>query len=111
MVDLELAYRVMAQPDALDTDASLFVAPGAVLNRRAGRQKTIGIYRTWFDRADAPVQKVCWKALDFLTSQLGYEIIDISIPMIHEGQIAHAMTVSVERRHGSKRSPQSYYTT
>ncbi|KAK3723189.1 hypothetical protein LTR37_001912 [Vermiconidia calcicola] len=93
MVDLELAYRVMAQPDNLNLESSQFMAPQSVQASRGGRKKVLGIYRTWFDRADAPVQKACWKALDYLTSQLGYEIVDISIPLVHEGQLAHAMTI------------------
>ena len=83
MVDLELSYRVMAQPDSLDRDASLFSAPGSISINDKGRKKVIGISRTWFDRADAAVQKVCWSALDYFTSQLGYSIVDISIPLIH----------------------------
>lgn len=98
MVDLELAYRVMAQPDALDPDAALFTAPASVdLSPPAGgKKKLIGIYKTWFDRADAEVQKLCWKALDYLTTHHGYEIIDITIPLIHDGQLAHAMTILSE---------------
>ena len=96
MIDLEIAYRVMAQPDALDHDACLFTAPRSLSKNQAGRKNVLGIYRTWFDRADAEVRKVCWKALDHLTSHLGYQIVDISIPMVHEGQLAHAMTILTE---------------
>ena len=96
MVDLELAYRVMAQPDALDNDSSLFIAPGSILDNHSSRKKILGIYRIWFDLADEPVQKACWKVLDYFTSQLGYETIDISIPLAHEGQLAHAMTILAE---------------
>ena len=83
MIDLELAYRVMAEPDALESDSRLFIAPGPFATSENGRKKVLGIYRTWFDRADAAVQKTCWNALDYLTSHLGYTIVDISIPMIH----------------------------
>lgn len=93
MIDLEVAYRVMAEPDVFDSDSSLFMAPSNVASQQNGRKKVLGIYRKWFDRADAVVQKTCWKALDYMTSQLGYEIVDISIPMIHDGQLAHAMTI------------------
>lgn len=83
MIDLEVAYRIMAQPDALDPDSSLFVAPNSISVSDTSGKRVLGIYRTWFDRADAAVQKVCWKAIDYLTSQLGYVTVDISIPMIH----------------------------
>jgi Asp-tRNA(Asn)/Glu-tRNA(Gln) amidotransferase A subunit family amidase len=91
MVDLELAYRVMAKPDALDNDSSLFVAPGPASLGGAGRKKVLGIFRPWFERAAVPVQEACNAALGYLTSKLGYEMVDISLPMIHEGQLAHAM--------------------
>ena len=96
MVDLELAYRVMAQTDSLDSASSLFVRPGSVSTVQQGRKKILGIYKTWFDRADDPVKKVCQKALDYFTSQLGYEIVDITIPLVHDGQLAHAMTILAE---------------
>lgn len=95
MVDLEIAYRVMAQPDELDNVSSLFASPGSS-SAQSNRRKVLGIYRTWFDRADEEVQKVCWKAIDHLTSDLGYELVDITIPMIHDGQMAHAMTILSE---------------
>lgn len=96
MIDLEIAYRVMAKPDPFDNDSCLFVAPGAVSSKAASRIKVIGIYRTWFDRADAEVQNICQKALDYLTSHLDYKIVDITIPMLPEGQLAHAMTILSE---------------
>jgi Asp-tRNA(Asn)/Glu-tRNA(Gln) amidotransferase A subunit family amidase len=93
MVDLELAYRIMSQPDALDSDSSLFAAPASA---NTSNKKLLGIYKTWFDRADEPVKSACQKTLDYLTSKLGYETIDISIPLIHDGQLAHAMTILAE---------------
>lgn len=92
MLDLELAYRIMAQPDPLDPTSSLFAPPCTALNKT----KTLGIYRTWFDRADAAVQKACWIALDYLRTTHGYTITDISLPLIHAGQMAHAMTILAE---------------
>jgi Asp-tRNA(Asn)/Glu-tRNA(Gln) amidotransferase A subunit family amidase len=96
MIDLELAYRVMAQPDTLDSDACLFTEPGSVTIRSPSRKKVLGIFRPWFERADSPVQKACNDALDYLTSKVGYSIVDITIPMVHEGQLAHAMTILAE---------------
>jgi Asp-tRNA(Asn)/Glu-tRNA(Gln) amidotransferase A subunit family amidase len=82
MVDLELAYRVMAQPDAGESDSSLFVAP-AFVNSSSTERKVLGVYRTWFERADEPVKRACQGALDYLTEKRGYEVVDISIPLIH----------------------------
>ena len=82
MVDLELVYRVMAQPDAGESDSSLFTAPTFV-NRSSRERKVLGVYKTWFERADEPVKKACQQALDYLTQKCGYEVVDISIPLIH----------------------------
>lgn len=92
MVDLELAYRIMAQPDKQHAESSLFTPPSSASKNK----KILGIYRTWFDRADTLVQKACWKALDYLQFQLNYALVDISIPLIHDGQLAHAMTILAE---------------
>ncbi|KAK4541941.1 hypothetical protein LTR36_007305 [Oleoguttula mirabilis] len=96
MVDLEIAYCVMAQPDVLDPDSKLFVAPKDQATVQASRTKVLGVCKQWFERADPPVKHACERTLDYLTSKLDYEIVDISIPMIHEAQLAHAMTILCE---------------
>ncbi|KXL45313.1 MAG: hypothetical protein FE78DRAFT_148470 [Acidomyces sp. 'richmondensis'] len=95
MVDLEIAYRVMAKPDALDPDSMRFIAPQNA-KCLSPRRKVLGIFRAWFNRADAPVRDACEKALEYLTSELGYETVDITIPLLHDAQIAHAMTILCE---------------
>ena len=83
MVDLELAYRVMAQPDAGESASSLFVAPRGVEMAPTARRPKLGVFRAWFHRADEPVRKACWKAVEFLCERFGYEVVEISIPLIH----------------------------
>jgi Asp-tRNA(Asn)/Glu-tRNA(Gln) amidotransferase A subunit family amidase len=95
MVDLELAWRVMAQPDLLDADAKLFAEPVSIASLPAWK-KVIGIFRPWFDRAELDVRNACQATIDWLVAKLGYTVVDISIPMIHEGQTAHAMTILCE---------------
>lgn len=41
MIDLEIGYRVMAQPDALDRDSALFLPPGTPSSSK--RSKLLGI--------------------------------------------------------------------
>lgn len=96
MVDLEIAYRVMAQPDSVDPDSKLFVPPTSQNDFTSSRDKVLGVYKPWFDRADPPVQQACHQILDYLTSGLDYNIVDISLPMIHEAQLAHAITIMCE---------------
>jgi Asp-tRNA(Asn)/Glu-tRNA(Gln) amidotransferase A subunit family amidase len=93
MADLELSYRVLAQPDPSSFPSSHFRPPRA---HTGPRNRVLGIYKPWFDRADAPVQEACHAALQYLQSSLGYTVIDVSIPLLNEGQLAHAMTILAE---------------
>ncbi|KAF2436931.1 glutamyl-tRNA amidotransferas-like protein subunit A [Tothia fuscella] len=90
MVDLEVAWRVMAQPDPEDALSRQFPHP---IKENVTYPKRIGIYKHWFDRADPSVKATCQRAMDYYTTKLGYEIIDITIPHIHEAQLAHALTI------------------
>ncbi|KAF2139963.1 uncharacterized protein K452DRAFT_320052 [Aplosporella prunicola CBS 121167] len=95
MADLELAYRSMAAPDPETPASSLFPVPRALFTG-SSRAKTLGIYKPWFERAEPEVQAACRKALDHMTTKLGYTIVDISIPFVNEGQAAHALTILSE---------------
>jgi len=93
MSDLEVSYRVLAQPDPTVFPSSHFRAP----RKHTGlRPKVLGIYKTWIDRADAAVQEATYSALRYFESELGYKIVDITIPLTTDGQLAHAMTIMAE---------------
>ncbi|KAF2268338.1 glutamyl-tRNA amidotransferas-like protein subunit A [Lojkania enalia] len=92
MVDLEVSYRVLAQPDPSHLSSRQFALPKPISTPRS---KKLGIFRTLFDRADPPVKELCQNALDYLAKS-GYQIIDITLPLIPEGQLAHAMTILSE---------------
>ncbi|KAF2006767.1 amidase signature enzyme [Amniculicola lignicola CBS 123094] len=93
MVDLEVSYRALAQPDPSNHASRQFAVPQALT---APRKKVIGIHKAWFDRADPIVQDTCQSAINYFESELGYEIVDVSIPLTYEGQMAHAMTILTE---------------
>lgn len=95
MVDLEIGFRIMAEPDPLDPKASLYPRPQPV-SSKSGAKRVIGIFRPWFDRADPIVKEACQKTLDWLVSKRDYTVLDITLPLIPEGQIAHAITVLSE---------------
>jgi Asp-tRNA(Asn)/Glu-tRNA(Gln) amidotransferase A subunit family amidase len=42
------------------------------------------------------VQEACQSALQYFKSECGYQVIDISIPLLQQGQLAHAMTILTE---------------
>lgn len=91
MADLEYAYRIMATPDPYDSTSSKFPLP---LPPPAGRteNKTIGIYKPYFDESEPAVLDACDAALSHYKAS-GYKIIDITLPYLPEGQLAHAMTI------------------
>jgi hypothetical protein len=96
MASLEVAYRVMATPDPLEPNSALYPAPRPSTGLRP---KILGVYKNWMDRADAPVKALCESAIAYYV-KLGYEVIDIHIPLIHDGQTAHALTILSEAVNG-----------
>ncbi|KAJ5089318.1 hypothetical protein N7532_008002 [Penicillium argentinense] len=94
--DLALAYRIMAAPapESQDPISSQFPKPVPAPSDRK-RPKTIGIMREWIDRAESPVRAVFDTALDYYR-QNGYQVIDITIPYLPEGQRAHVLTIMAE---------------
>jgi Asp-tRNA(Asn)/Glu-tRNA(Gln) amidotransferase A subunit family amidase len=101
MIDLEVAWRVMAQPDPEEATSRQFPMPARQEN---SHPKRIGICKTWFNRADPAVRETCQKAVDYFKDKLGYEVIGITIPYLKEAQMAHALTILNEATSGVKRS-------
>lgn len=93
MADLEISYRVLAQPDPSTYPSSQFAPPRKLTGPR---NKVLGVYQAWIDRADPPVRDACMSALRYFETELGYEVVDITIPLLNQGQIAHAMTIMAE---------------
>jgi Asp-tRNA(Asn)/Glu-tRNA(Gln) amidotransferase A subunit family amidase len=71
MADLEISYRVLATPDPHNPASALFAPPRPYTGER---KKVLGVYKTWFDRADPPVRAVCQKALDHFTTELAIRL-------------------------------------
>ncbi|CAI7572570.1 unnamed protein product [Penicillium discolor] len=94
--DLALAYRIMAAPAPASEDpiSSQFPYP-VPQHSEAKRTKTIGIVRDWNDRAEGPVRAALDRALDYYREQ-DYNVVDITIPYLPEGQRAHALTIMAE---------------
>ncbi|KAI7194826.1 hypothetical protein KC316_g4714, partial [Hortaea werneckii] len=105
MVDLEIGYRIMAQPDPLDRDSRHFPAPRSqtvVEPETRRKQKFLGVYDEWIASADGPVREACQAAIHYLTTELGYTLVPITLPHVHSGQLAHAMTIMSEALSGLK---------
>lgn len=96
MADLEIAYSVMAQPDPGNPTSSAFPNPLAkVPSADRTEHGVIGIFQPWIDTADAPVKTACQKALDQYRAH-GYDFVDIDLPLLEQGQLAHAITILSE---------------
>ncbi|KAK5171001.1 uncharacterized protein LTR77_004145 [Saxophila tyrrhenica] len=104
MVDVELGYRVMAQPDPNDSMSAMWTPPAPTPMSADGNKKVLGIFRPWFDRADPEVHSLCTTALEHLTKTLDYEFIEITLPHLPHGQLAHALTILSEIATGVPRS-------
>lgn len=100
---LLVAYRVMAQPDPENKSSRSFPNPmhHSIVNTSDRTDtKRIGIYRDWIERSDPEVQQFFKRAVDLYSNEKNYEIVDISIPYISEGQKSHALTILSEARSG-----------
>jgi Asp-tRNA(Asn)/Glu-tRNA(Gln) amidotransferase A subunit family amidase len=93
MADLDVSYRIMGVPDASDPTCSLFTPPSSI---PTSGPKVIGICKPWFSRADPTVEALCDKAVSFFQQKRGYQVIDIEIPHLPDGQSAHAFTILSE---------------
>ncbi|KAJ9616563.1 hypothetical protein H2200_000282 [Cladophialophora chaetospira] len=95
--DLALGYRIMAQPDPAATRSSGFPSPLVKTSFASTGKKYLGIDRTWVNRSDKVVLDMFNAAVEGYVKQ-GYEVIEIKIPYLTEGQKAHALTILSESR-------------
>ncbi|KAL2136511.1 hypothetical protein VTI74DRAFT_3336 [Chaetomium olivicolor] len=108
VADLTIAYRIMSQPNPDDFAQNLFAIstppdPSA--------KKYIGLCREWIATATPEVRAIFDAVIAHLTSKLSYEVVDIQLPFLREGQIAHAATCLTESATDaiSRTTPSSRY--
>lgn len=100
--DLALGYRIMAQPDPISTRSrkfpnSLITGASPATDQLTG-EKYLGIDRDWINRSDPVVLDMFNAAVDHYVKTQGYKVVDIKIPLLPEGQKAHALTILSEAR-------------
>ncbi|KAK3329080.1 amidase signature domain-containing protein [Apodospora peruviana] len=88
VADLTIAYRTMAVTDESHPTTSMF---SVSLPPDPSAKKYIGIHREWINRSDPEVRAVFDAAVAHLTST-GYEVVDIQLPYLVQGQLAHGAT-------------------
>jgi Asp-tRNA(Asn)/Glu-tRNA(Gln) amidotransferase A subunit family amidase len=99
--DLALAYRIMAQPDTLDQKSAMFPNPFVKADlslEKPASKKYIGICQSWISRSKPAVLSLFEKALSYYRSSHHYEVVDITLPYLPQGQKAHALTILSEVR-------------
>lgn len=97
MESLATLFAVVAEPHP----ASPFALPGVprlpspqrLLDAAAPRPKVLGVCQAWFDDCAPAVRVLCQAMVDALVAKEGYTVVDVDIPYLKEGQMAHAMTV------------------
>ncbi len=101
--DAALAYSLIAGPDPLDP-ITLGQPPvtRAGWNRPDLKGLRLGIYREWFEHADAEVVQVCQAMLGQLESA-GAEVRPVSLPWLDETRVAHSVTILCEIAVGMKK--------
>lgn len=94
--DAALGYLVMAGPD--DKDPNTRFQPTPRLEGFADmdlRGRRFGVYRPWFEDADAPVVETCRRALDMLRDA-GAEVVEVTIPELGLLRMVHSITTVAE---------------
>ncbi|KJR81536.1 amidase [Sporothrix schenckii 1099-18] len=84
--DLKAAYRTISQPNPDDPVTGKFAIS---LPPATNARRVIGVPREWVARADPVVLEHFNRVVDHCRDALGYEIVDIQIPLLSQGQAAH----------------------
>jgi len=91
---LAAVFQVIGQPHPTSAfpplkPLNLLASPSA----HPDKKKILGIPVDWFSRATPAIQTLCYNMIRRLAAEKGYTTVDITIPFLPEGQIAHALTV------------------
>ncbi|KAK3316060.1 amidase signature domain-containing protein [Apodospora peruviana] len=87
---LAAVFQVISEPHPTSQFPRL---PPLRLIAKPNAPKVLGIPRAWVRRATPGIQTLFEQMVQRLFIDQDYEVVDIKIPFLAEGQIAHAMTV------------------
>jgi len=94
--DMALAYGVMAGPDLRDPNSLHQPLPTLEGWDKADlRGIKLGVYKKWFQHADAEVVAACEAMLEKFKG-MGAELVEIEIPDLELNRVAHTITIVSE---------------
>ncbi len=95
VADVALGYALIAGPDA--TDPNTLVQPPVELGALDGKLegKKIGVFRPWFEHAEASIVACCDEAVKHLVDA-GAELVAVDVPHLDLTRVAHAITILSE---------------
>lgn len=96
MQDLELAYSIMAQPDPGNTASREFPRRLKTPYEACTGRRILGVYKPWIEDCDADVRAATQAGIAWLQESAGYEVVEIELPLLKEGRLAHALTIMTE---------------
>ncbi|KAK4041573.1 amidase signature domain-containing protein [Parachaetomium inaequale] len=109
--DLTIAYRIASQPNP-DDPAQNLLAVSTPLSDPAAK-KYLGICREWIATAAPDVLAILDASLAHLTTTLNYQVVDIKLPFLREGQLAHSaicLTECAADARGRVQNPSRFLT-
>lgn len=96
MQDLELAYSIMAQPDPGNAASREFPRCLKTPVEACTGRRILGVYKPWVDDCDADVRAATQAGIAWLQESAGYEVVEIELPLLQAGRMAHAVTIMTE---------------
>ena len=94
--DLRAAYRIVAQPNPDDPVTGKFAVSQVPPASGVGGRRILGVPREWVARSDPVVLEHFEKVVAHFRDTLGYEVVDIQIPLLSQGQAAHGPSCLTE---------------
>ena len=94
--DTALVYSIVAGPD--ENEPNSLVQPPVTLehwNQPDLKDIRLGIYKEWFEHANAEVVEACYRMVEQFKER-GGQVIEITIPELDEMRVAHATTILAE---------------
>ncbi|KAF2020918.1 amidase signature enzyme [Aaosphaeria arxii CBS 175.79] len=92
MSSLSAVYDVVSQPHP-NSPFELSTEASQTMGHNSDKPRVMGIPKRWFQHASPGIQQLCRSMIDRLCANGNYTTVNIDIPFVVEGRIAHALTM------------------